>query len=62
MFDGIFMHYLVDELKKIKNMRINKLGTITSSEFFLTLSSKETLLISVNSNSMNIRLSKLTFR
>ena len=61
MFDGIFIHYLVKELKKIENLRINKLGTITASEFYLTLSSKDTLLISINSNSMNVRLSKLNF-
>ena len=44
MFDGIFIHYLVKELKKIENLRINKLGTITASEFYITLSSKDTLL------------------
>lgn len=61
MFDGVFIHYLVKELQKIENLRVNKLGTITNSEFYLTLSSKENLLISINSNALNVRLSKLSF-
>lgn len=61
MIDGVFIHYLVNELKKIENLRINKIGTITNSEFYLQLSNKEYLLVSVNSNHMNIRLSKSSF-
>lgn len=61
MLDGVFIHYLIKELKTIENQRINKLGSITSSEFFLTLSSKKTLLISVNSNALNVRLTSMNF-
>lgn len=59
MFDGVFIHYLVNELKQIQNLRINKFGTINQSEFFLTLSNKKTLLISINSNNPNIRLTNI---
>ena len=59
MFDGVFIHYLIKELKIIENLRINKFGTINQSEFFLTLSNKQTLLISINSNFLNIRLTKI---
>lgn len=59
MFDGVFIHYLVKELKRIENVRINKIGVITSQEYFFTLSSKENLLVSIDSNAMNVRLSKL---
>lgn len=60
MFDGIFIKNLVNELKNsnncIENVRINKLGTITSSEVFFTLSNKNSLIISINSNNQCIRL------
>lgn len=59
MFDGIFIRNLVSELKCIENLRINKFGVINNSEFYLTLSRKINLLISINSNSMNMRLSKI---
>lgn len=61
MLDGVFIHNLTSELKEIKNQRINKLGTITASEIYLTLSSKKNLLISVNSNALNVRLSTMSF-
>lgn len=59
MFDGVFIHYLVNELKQIQNLRINKFGTINQSEFFLTLSNKKNLLISINSNNPNIRITNI---
>lgn len=61
MFDGVFIKNLVKELKQIENVRINKLGTITASEIFLTLSTKNSLLISINSNNQNIRLTNNKF-
>lgn len=61
MFDGVFIKNLVKELKQIENVRINKLGTITASEIFLTLSTKNSLLISINSNNQNIRLTNTKF-
>lgn len=59
MFDGVFTNYLIKELKSIENVRINRINTITESEFFLTLSTKAKLLISVNSNSMHLRLTNM---
>lgn len=59
MFDGIFTSHLINELKSIENVRINRVNTITEREFFLTLSTKDKLLISVNSNSMHLRLTKM---
>ncbi len=56
MFDGVFIHHLINELKELENKRINKVGTINTSEFFLTLSDKKVLLINVNSNYLNIRI------
>ncbi len=59
MFDGVFIKRLVNELKtinNIENVRINKLGTLTATDLFLTLSNKNSLLISINSNGQNIRL------
>lgn len=58
MFDGVFTNYLIKELKKIENARINKVNGISQSDFFLTLSSKEKLFISMNSNTMHLRLTK----
>ena len=59
MFDGVFTHYLVNELKKLENVRINKVNGISSTDFFLLLSSREKLFISMNSNSMHLRLTKI---
>ena len=46
MFDGVFTHYLIKELKCLENVRINKVNGISSNEFFLTLSSRNKLFIS----------------
>lgn len=59
MFDGVFTHFLVKELQQLENVRINKVNSITSSEFFLNLSSRNKLFISVNSNSMHLRITSI---
>ena len=59
MFDGVFTHFLINEFKKLENVRINKVNSISMSDFFLTLSSKEKLFISMNSNTMHLRLTKM---
>ena len=59
MFDGVFTHYLIKELKILENVRINKVNGIAANEFFFTLSSRNKLLISLNSNSMHLRLTSM---
>ena len=59
MFDGIFTHYLIKELQRLENVRINKVNGITACEFFFTLSSRNKLFISVNSNSMHLRITTM---
>lgn len=62
MIDGVFTHYLVNELKdnyNLINKRINKFGSIKESDFFLTLSNKAKLLFSIDSNTQNIRITNL---
>lgn len=61
MFDGVFTHYLIKELKCLENVRINKVNGISSNEFFLTLSSRNKLFISLNSNSMHLRITNMDF-
>ena len=59
MIDGVFIKYLVDELKELENIRINRVNTINNNEFFLSLSSKNKLLINTNSVNTHIRLTNL---
>lgn len=59
MIDGVFIRYLVNELKQLENQRINKLNTLNVSEFYLSLSSKVKLLINTNSDNMHIRFTNL---
>ena len=37
MFDGVFIHYLINELSQIKNIRINKVNSINDNEYFFIL-------------------------
>lgn len=50
-FDGLFIHNLIIEMKNdIVNKRINRFYTVNETDFLLTLSSKKSLFISLNSN------------
>ncbi len=59
MIDGIFVKYLVDELKQIENLRINKVNSITNDEIYFELQNKKKLYISMNSNNMHVRLTNM---
>lgn len=59
MLDGIFIHYLTNELQKIKNLRINKVNCINESDYFLILQNKQKLFFSLNSNNQHIRLTNI---
>ena len=37
MFDGVFIHYLINELSQIKNIRINKVNSINDNEYFFII-------------------------
>lgn len=57
--DGVFLHYLIKEIKPtIENVRINKVLFINNDSFVFILGNKKELYISVNSNSSHFRLSK----
>lgn len=57
--DGVFLHYLIDEVKPlIVDARINKFISISGSEFAFLLSNKYYLFVSLNSNSPHFRLTK----
>lgn len=56
MFDGVFIHYLINELSQIKNIRINKVNSINDNEYFFILQNKKKLFFSLNSNNSHIRL------
>lgn len=50
-FDGLFIHYLIDEMKNdIIDKRINKFYTVNETDFLLMLSSHKSLFISLNAN------------
>lgn len=50
-FDGLFIHYLIDEMKSdIIDKRINKFYTVNESDFLLNLSSHKSLFISLDAN------------
>lgn len=59
MLDGVFIHHLTDELKKIINLRINKVNCINESDYFFLLQNKQKLFFSLNSNSQHIRLTNV---
>lgn len=59
MIDGVFTHFLVNELKEVQGLRINKFGSIKDTDFYLTLQNKKTLLFSLNSNTLNVRLTSI---
>lgn len=54
--DGVFLHYLLDELTVIKGSRINKFIVINQTDFAFYLSIHSNLYISLNSNTMHLRL------
>ena len=56
--DGVFIHYLVDELQTIVNNKINKVMKINDTDFIFVLPRKQKLLISVDSNHPHLRLTK----
>lgn len=60
MIDGIFVHFLVNELKQLNNLRINKFGSIKDTDFYLSLQNKKNLLFSLNSNTLNVRITNET--
>lgn len=50
-FDGLFIHNLINEIKEdIIDKRINRFYTINDTDFLLVLSSKKSLLISLNAS------------
>lgn len=50
-FDGLFIHYLIDEIKDdIIDKRINKFYTVNETDFLLILSSHKSLFISLDAN------------
>lgn len=55
--DGVFIHYLTQELCILKNKRINKIYDLSEREFLFLLSGKEKLIISLNLNHSHLRLS-----
>ena len=55
--DGVFLHYLIDEIRpQLVNARINKFIVINQSEFAFVLSNKSALFVSLNNNTPHIRL------
>ena len=59
MIDGVFVRFLVQELKKLENVRINKVNTLNAHEFYLLLSAKNKLLINTNSENMHLRFTNM---
>ena len=50
-FDGLFIHNLLLEMKDdVIGKRINRFYTVNETDFLLTLSSKKSLLITLNPN------------
>ena len=57
--DGVFLHYLVNELRsELINTRINKFILVNQNEFMFQLSSHKNLFVSLNNNTPHIRLTK----
>ena len=57
--DGLFLHHLVNELKdNIIDTKIYNIISMNDTDYAFCLSNKQTLFISVNPSSSNIRLSK----
>lgn len=60
--DGIFFHYMKDELKsKIQNCKINKISIISNIEFIFNLSNKENIFFILDSSNPHLRLTKTEF-
>lgn len=61
MFDGVFIHHLIEEMSYIKNIRINKVNRINDYEYFLILQNKQKLFFSLNSNNSHFRITTQDF-
>lgn len=61
-FDGVFIHYLINEIKPIiTNKRINKIISISDTDYVFILQNKIQLLISVSSNNSHFRFTDKEF-
>lgn len=56
--DGVFVHYLINELKVIEGTKINKINRLNDTDYSFNLPRKIKLLISSDSNHPHMRLTQ----
>ncbi|HHU56365.1 MAG TPA: fibronectin-binding domain-containing protein [Acholeplasmataceae bacterium] len=57
--DGIFLHYLIEELKpQMLNKRINKIISVNEHDYIFLLPYKQKLLITINPNGAHLRFTE----